>query len=35
LRSIIVLLSTFGALLMSLLVLIAVENYKFLLARQK
>lgn len=34
LRSIIVLLSTFGALLMSLLVLIAVENYKFLLARQ-
>jgi capsular polysaccharide biosynthesis protein len=35
LRSIIVLLSTFGALLMSLLVLIAVEIYKFLLARQK
>lgn len=35
LRSIIVLLSTFGALLMSLLVLIAVENYKFLLARQQ
>lgn len=35
LRSIIVLLSTFGALLMSLLVLIAVENYKLLLARQK
>jgi hypothetical protein len=35
LRSIIVLLSTFGAMLMSLLVLIAVENYKFLLARQQ
>lgn len=34
LRSLIVLLSTFGAFLMSLLVLIAVENYKYLLARK-
>lgn len=35
LRSLIVLLSTFGSLLLSLLVLIAVENYKFLLARNQ
>lgn len=35
LRSLIVLLSTFGAFLMSLLVLIAVENYKYLLARKQ
>lgn len=35
LRSLIVILSTFGAFLMSLLVLIAVENYKYLLARKQ
>ncbi|MBA4302642.1 MAG: hypothetical protein C0424_00285 [Sphingobacteriaceae bacterium] len=35
LRSLIVLLSTFGAFLFSLLILIAVENYKYLLARKQ
>lgn len=34
LRSLIVLLSTFGAFLLCLLVLIAIENYKYLLAKQ-
>jgi uncharacterized protein involved in exopolysaccharide biosynthesis len=35
LRSLIVLLSTFGAFLFTLLILIAVENYKYLLARKQ